>query len=257
VTSTSACVRGGASALVALLLNLPMIGVFMSIGLLLYIFYQRPDVMGPAAPQFVPKESFQVFLTFILHEMPAGLRGLMMAALFAVGVGSLNSALGAMSATLVSDFYKRLRPQRTERHYARMGTLAVVLWGVVLAAFACVCAAVYDPVTSRTLIRFVLSVMNFAYAGLLGVIFTALLTRRGNAVSAVAALIAGLLVVLALYRPVYNVWAGSLGLPEALAFPWQLTIGVGVAFLVCVAGSPGVPRVGGFAATGAEGDRDG
>ncbi|MCC6660772.1 MAG: sodium:solute symporter [Phycisphaerales bacterium] len=238
-------VRGGASAFLALALNLPMIAVFMSIGLLLFIFYQRPDLMGAAAPAIVPAESRDVFLTFIVNEMPAGLRGLLMAAVFAVGVGSLNSALGAMSATLVNDFYKRARPGMDRRHYGRVGTLGVVLWGLILAGFACVCAAYYSEAGLGTLIRFVLSVMNFAYAGLLGVFCTALLTRRGNAASAVSALVAGFIVILALYRPVYDLWSPRVGLGEfRLAFPWHLLIGTTAAFLVCVAGRPagGPPR---------------
>ncbi|MEX2217206.1 MAG: hypothetical protein WD749_00475, partial [Phycisphaerales bacterium] len=102
--------KGGSSALLAMVINLPVIAAFMLIGLLLYIFYQRPDLMGAAAPGIPAPEGPRAFLRFILDEMPPGLTGLMMAGLFAVGVGSLNSVLAAMSAAFVNDVYRPRRP---------------------------------------------------------------------------------------------------------------------------------------------------
>jgi hypothetical protein len=82
--------------------------------------------------------------------------------------------------------------------------------------------------------------MAFAYAGLLGVYFTAVFTRRGSSASVVAALIVGFLAVTA-FQP-YVVKA--IGLPVwmgTIAFPWQLTFGAVLATLVCLVGRP--PRV--------------
>jgi SSS family solute:Na+ symporter len=83
--------------------------------------------------------------------------------------------------------------------------------------------------------------MVFAYAGLLGVFLTALLTPRGNAMSAAAALVVGVLVVLALQPFAWNAWMPLLdssnpALPPP-AFPWQMAIASTIAFLTCVMGS--------------------
>lgn len=225
-------IRGGSSAFVALLINIPMLAVFMSIGLLLYIFYQRADLMGTAAPATAPAGTKDVFLHFILHEMPSGVKGLMMAGLFAVGVGSLNSALAAMSATYVNDIYRPLKPGRRDEEYARVGRWAVVVWGIVLGLFACWCVYWHSE---GTLINFVLRVMTFAYAGLLGVFLTALFTRRGNSGSAIAALATGFLCVLAMEPAIWARWAPW---DVKLAFPWRLTIATAAAFIVCWAGGP-------------------
>jgi Na+/proline symporter len=249
--------KGGSSAFLAMAINLPMVAVFMAIGLLLYIFYQRADVMG-AALGTPPKESSEVFLRFILTEMPAGLKGLMLAGLFAVGVGSLNSVLAAMSATFVNDIYKRHRPGRSDRHYLRAGRAAVLAWGAVLGGFACWCVYWFGD-GGGTLLRFVLGAMTFAYAGLLGVFLTALCTRRGNGASAIAALVAGFVVVTLLQPQVMN-WLWSRPgwtlyspystferpgyAPPVIAFPWRLAFGAGAAFLVCVAGRPRAAGVG-------------
>lgn len=242
-------VKGGRSAFVALVINLPMVAAFMSIGLLLHIFYQRPDLMGGLAPRSVPAESKQIFLRFIIDHMPAGLTGLMMAGLFAVGVGSLNSALAAMSATFVNDAYRPLAPGRSDRHYTLMGRAAVVGWGLVLGGFACLCVFWH---TRGTIISFVLGVMTFAYSGLLGVFLTALCTRRGNSLSAILALCVGFVAVLLMQPGIWAWWTGlvewTLATPGVddgfrlgelkLAFPWRLTVATTLAFLTCWAGRP-------------------
>lgn len=239
-------VAGGRSVIMAILISLPIVSLFMLIGLLLYIFYQRPDVMGEHAPGYPVNDSRKIFLTFILREMPAGMSGLMIAGLMSVAISSLASALNAMSATAIRDFYRHLRPERHERHYVFAGRVGVAAWGVILAGFACFCV-VWQRVSDLPLIDFALSVMNFAYAGLLAVFVTAIFTRRGSNRSAIAALVAGFLAVLVMQPPVWNRAAGLFsqvvaGPDEALipamnlAFPWQLVIATSIATFVCCLG---------------------
>jgi Na+/proline symporter len=196
----------------------------------------------------------------MLHEMPPGMSGVMMAGLFAAGLGSLNSAINAMSATFLNDFYRPMRPGRSEEHYLRAGRLGVVGWGLILGGFACICVYWYESSskTGATLIDFALGVMTFAYAGLVAVFLCAILTKRGNSVSACAALATGFLIVLAMQPVIYRQWAGLITWttreprsPEewsngpvhsladfTIAYPWHLTIGAVIAFLVCVLGTP-------------------
>ncbi len=232
--------QGARSVALGVLLQLPATLLFLVIGLLLWVFYRRPDIMGAEHAYSGDKT---IFLQFILGHVPAGLSGLMIAGLFAAGLASVN----AMSSAFVNDCYKHIRPDRSERHYLCVGRWAVVGFGIVLGLFACACVAWYDP-RDKTLIDFALEVMSFAYAGLLGVFFTALFTRRGNSVSAVAALMTGFAVV-ALLQPA--IWGKVTGWFEAtratpdearftlgdlrLAFPWQLVVGTVVATAVCCA----------------------
>ena len=244
--------RGAWSVISATIAGFPIAALFMVVGLLLFVFYQRPDVMGAAAPGYEVGDSKRIFLSFILRELPPGLSGLMMAGLFAAGLSSLNSALNSMSSTVVNDFYREIAPGRSERHYLRVGRVGVVVWGVVLGGFACFCV-LWQQSRGQTLIDFALSVMTFAYAGLLGVFFTAVLTRRGNAASAIAALVVGFLAVLAMDRPAWGLIvdtkaiaeraseggsAGMLATLWSLAFAWKLAFASVAALLVCLAGTP-------------------
>lgn len=185
-----------------ILLGVPSVAMFLTVGLLLWLFYRHPDAwtaQGLAAPA-MPEDSRRVFLDFILDHMPVGMSGLMMAGLFAAGLSSINSSNNAMASTFVNDFYLRARPGRDERHYLMVGRCAVVAWGVIMGAFAMVCVF-WQTEEGRlkeesTLLTFALSVMTFAYAGMIPVFLTALLTRRGNTAGVITMLVTGFVVVL-------------------------------------------------------------
>lgn len=238
--------RGAASVIAANLAGIPVVAMFMTVGLLLFVFYERPDVMGEAAPDYEVYDSSRIFLSFILRELPPGLGGLMMAGLFAAGISSLNSGLNSMSSTVVNDFYRAMRPGKTERHYLWLGRGLVVFWGLALGGFATLCVF-WQRAGDQTLIDFALGVMTFAYAGLLGVFFTVVLTPRGSAGSAVAALVIGFAAVLMLNEGALALAIDTRGLAArvewldaawSLAFPWKLTIGAAAATAVCLLGSP-------------------
>ncbi|MCC6285402.1 MAG: sodium:solute symporter [Phycisphaerales bacterium] len=239
------------SVINGVLVGIPAVLLFLVIGLLLSIIYQRPDLMGDRGPR-VPLaeagagESAKAFTHFIVHEMPMGLTGLMVAGLFAAGLSSVNSSISAMAATSVSDLYRPLRPGRDDRHYVRAGRWGMVIWSVALGLFGTLCITLYDP-QAQTLLSFALSSMTFAYAGLIGVFCIAIFTRRGRAWSALAAMGTGFLVVLALQSKVFGWWTSLLPFTRAtpgiddgwrlgelvLAWPWHLLLAATGAALVC------------------------
>lgn len=233
--------KGAWSVISGIVVGLPTAAIFMTIGLLLFVFYQRPDLMGRPTPEYAAGgEGFEKFLLFALHEMPPGLAGWVIAGVLAAGPAGINSSLNAMASTLISDVYRPLRPNMSERFYVRAGQWAVVFWGVVLGGFALLCIA-WRKSNEQDLITFALSVMTLAYAGLLGVFLTALFTKRGSTRSAIAALVAGFFTVLAFQPAVWRWWTGLIA-PDwtdvRIAWPWHLVIGTIVATGVCLLGRP-------------------
>lgn len=227
------------SVISATLIAWPVVFMFLAMGLLLYIYYQRPDVMGDAAPAMAAQGSQRVFIDFILHEMHPGLRGLMMAGLFAAAMSSMDSGLNAMSSTTIADFYRPWRRQRDssytegdagERRAARFASMG---WAIAIATFACICIA-WQQAANQTLIGFALGVMTFAYSGLLGVFFTALLTKRGNAASAVAAMAVGFATVLLLDPIVQQRLPAALQME--MSFSWRLLIAATLSTMTCMVG---------------------
>ena len=235
---------GGRAMIASSLVAIPIVFVFVTIGQLLHLLYERPELMastsgGGLMPEF-NGESITVFMSYILSEMPNGVRGLATAGIVAAAISTMNSGLSAMSSVLISDFYrpwKEANAGGSPEHYVAAGRWGMLLFAVLLSAMAVLCFF-WQRYTDMALLEFALAVMSFAYAGLIGVFFTAVFTDRGSSVSIIAALIAGFAAILMQQGYIVD----SLGLPaqlKSLSFPWQLLIGVGVATSVCMAGTSG------------------
>ena len=228
---------GSWSLILSYLIGWPVLALFMLAGLLLHVYYQRPDLMGAAAMAAPTADSANIFVAWILDEMPVGLRGLMMAGLIAAAMSSLDSALNAMASATVSDFYRPWRYRQgkgdmTPGRQVRVSRVAVVLWTIPLAGFASFCVF-WQQRGDQRLIDFALGVMVFAYSGLLAVFLTALFTRRGNSYSVIAALVVGFGSVLAMQFVKVDV---GLEDPVPVAFGWKMLAATTLSFGVCCVG---------------------
>ncbi|MEZ6211967.1 MAG: hypothetical protein R3B46_12065 [Phycisphaerales bacterium] len=197
-----------------------VIGVFLCVGLLLFLYY-RPD--APGASVHVPPSGDKAFAWFVLHELPVGVRGLVFAGIVAAAMSSLDSALTAMASV-------------GRRGSAEGARVRVVAWSVALT----VCAILFVWASrndGRGLIPFALSVMTYPYAGLLGVFLAFVFTRRGNGRSAVAAMVVGPLVVIVLEFVVPRVAGRDAWLiTQPSAYPWRMAWGACAALVVCLCG---------------------
>jgi solute:Na+ symporter, SSS family len=229
---------------VSALATIPVVLIFMMVGSLLYVFYQRPDLMTQGTQQLATTfqgQSVTVFMTFILSQMPPGLRGFVCVGVIAAA--AINSGLISMSSVLVQDFYRPWRDRHgapDERHYVRAGQISMVFLGLALFGMSILCYY-WQQYTDTPLLAFVLGVMTFAYSGLIAVFLTAVFTTRGSSNSVIAALIVGFLTILLQQAYVVD----RLGLPaawKALAFPWQLCVGVALAMATCLLGKQARPH---------------
>ncbi len=208
---TSRSGRRAAWSLVASsLLGTLIVGLFLSVGLLLFL---RDASDGAVAAG----DTRGVYLAFILDDLPAGLRGLLIAGLFAAAMSSTDSALNAMSSSVVVDlgFGK-------QKANARIARVVNALCGVSLMMMAAV-FVLLEGGKSEGLIPFALGVMIYAYAGLLGVFVSTLLLGRGNAISVISALVSGAMTVAILQFVVEP--TPSLG--------WRMLGGFAVSLAVC------------------------
>ena len=227
---------GARALIISVLIGIPLIWLFMSIGELLYIFYNRPDIMG-ISDTSLPDNDINIFMYYILNELPTGLRGMITVGVIAAAVSTINSGLNSMSSVLVQDFYRpwiERKANKSERHYVVAGQFGMAFAALGLFSMSVLCYY-WQRYSGLPLLDFALSVMVFAYSGLLGVYFTALFTKRGSNRTVIAALITGFLVTLIQQSYVVDM----LSLPEelkALAFSWQLCIGTSASFLICVFG---------------------
>ncbi len=127
------------------------------------------------------------FPTYIVTQMPVGLIGLLMAAIFAAAMSTIAGELAALSTSTVMDFYKRwVRDDGDEAHLLRVSKFAMAFWAV----FASVVAI--WAVELGSLIEVVNRFGSFFYGSILGVFLLAIGWRRCNSTGAFIGLIAGM-----------------------------------------------------------------
>ena len=133
-----------------------------------------------------------VFPTFVTTQLPIGLVGLMIAAIFAAAMSSIAAELNALSAATIIDFYRRhLKKEAPDKHYLFVSKLATGFWGL----FASVTALYAANLGS--LIEVVNRFGSFFYGSLLGVFILAVGVRRATAAGAFWGLIGGMATVTA------------------------------------------------------------
>jgi Na+/proline symporter len=160
-----------------------------------------------------------VFPTFITTQMPIGLVGLMIAAIFVAAMSASGGELNSLATATIIDFYRRyLVRSAADEHYVRVSKLATVFWGL----FACVVAM--RAAGQGSLIEVVNRYGSFIYGSLLGVFILAIVTKRATARGAFVGLLAGIAAVLTV----------AITLPW-IEFLWHNVIGAVVVVLVGMA----------------------
>src|SRR5438552_7516344 len=123
--------RSRRSLILSGLADIPIALTFLSIGLLLWTYYQaHPDPNLPKAPS-------ETFCHFILYQMPVGLRGLLIAGIFATAMGSLSTALNALATSFTRDWYESyINPQSTAEQSLRAVRRATIAFSVLMIVVA-------------------------------------------------------------------------------------------------------------------------
>lgn len=192
-----------AALLVSALIVLLQFFLFLLLGVLLFVFY----AYFPPPTPFT--KSDRVFPHFIVHELPAGLVGLVVAAIFAAAMSTLSSSLNSSAAVTVTDFYRPLRGERfSEAHYLRVARGLTLGWGIVQISVAFIARAL-----SQRIVDEVLAIAAFTNGAILGVFFLGMLPRRIGESAALMGMASGLLVML--YIRVFT----------SIAWPWFIVIG--------------------------------
>ena len=223
------------------LADIPLVIAFALVGILLWCFYQaHPDPNLPA-------KNAHVFAYYILHELPVGLRGLLVAGLFATAMGSLSTALNALATSFTEDWYRPyIRPNATQAQTLRAARWSTVGFAIVLIVIGALTAQLVIANPKSRIIPIVLGVFGYTYGSLLGVFLAGMLTRtRGNNRGNIVAMIAGFIVVSLLsglhtdvailcgmrppIQPGEHPWPGI-----TIEFPWRILFGTLVTFAIAI-----------------------
>jgi SSS family transporter len=180
--------------------------LFLTIGVMLYAYYQH----APLPPITTNDEIFPVF---IVHSLPHGIAGLVIAAVFAAAMSNLSGSLNSLASTTVLDFYRPLAgARRTEAQLLTLSRWCTAGWGLVLIAIAIVARGWGSVFTAG------LSIASLVYGPMLGAFLLGVLTTRANQAGVVAGI--GVSLVCMLLVKAYT----------PLAWTWYVLVGT----LVCV-----------------------
>jgi len=210
--------QGSMSVVFSGLISIPMVLLFLFIGTGLYAFYlHHPDLK-----LLLPARQDQVFPHFIVHQLPVGVRGLVIAAVFAAAMSTTSSAIGALALVAVIDGVKRLRPGPEDpARDLRLSRIMTAVMGALLIA-----VAIGFEKVSKSLLDTGLEVMTYAYGALLGVfVLGRLTTSRGSDRGNVAAMLVSVATVL-------GVRFGVNRDHVVIAWPWFTVIGFAVTVLL-------------------------
>lgn len=199
--------------------------MFLFIGLLLYTFYEAASIesLGLSTQD-------EIFAKYIVEQMPAGISGLIVAALFAAAMSSLSSSLNALASTTLYDIYlpyqKRILTTLQELKISRVITL---VWGAVLSISALFFASLQLQSGERpTVVELGLGIASYTYGGLLGAFLLGMLSNKAHTKHAMVGFFVGLGSLLFMVNgPVQNLLPG-----EPLELAWPLYTAVGAIIVV-------------------------
>lgn len=179
------------------LLIIPVSFLFFGIGTALFAFYKtNPQAMNPTL-----ENADAIFPWFIVTQLPVGLAGLIIAAVFSASMSSLDSSMHSISTAVTTDFYHRFRPNAGDRGrlvLARWATAMVGILGTSIALFM----ARWDI---QSLLDQALTFIGLFAGGLGGLFLLAIFTRKTHGTGALIGLLASgiLQLLLRQYYPVH------------------------------------------------------
>jgi len=215
---TTTSVRRSQLALASTMVFATLVGfTYFLIGAGLFVFYSAHPEKGAAG-----LNPDRIFPKFILEELPAGIKGLVMAAVASAAMSAVSSVLNSLATVYVTDFHNRLSRQAAGVATARRVTLAIGL--------SCTLLALYVNKLGNLLVA-ATSLQNFLGGSLTGTFLLGMTFRRANARGAFYGLVAGTgaVVALAQFTSVAWMWHG--------AFAAAVAYGVG-ALLSILQGEP-------------------
>ncbi|MEX1257007.1 MAG: sodium:solute symporter [Gemmatimonadota bacterium] len=178
--------------------------LFLLVGVGLWVFY--------GGREFTVSD--EIFVTFIIAELPPGITGLLIAGVFAAGMSSLSSSINALASASVYDFWIPLSGKGEDDLRAfRAGRVFTLVWACLLIG----AAVAYIPMAEgSTAVEVALQIASLVYGAFLGAFLLGVLGVKASGRSVMVGMTAGIAVVT-------SVWLFGDG---AVGWPWFVPIGV-------------------------------
>ena len=171
-------------------------------------------------------DSDYVFIHFIIHYLPKGFIGLLLAVIICAAMSSTAAGINSLASTTVIDIYKRnIKTEKSEAHFVRASKGFTLLWGIIAILFACF------GTLFENLIQFVNIIGSIFYGTILGIFLIAFYIKYVRAQAVFwAAVFSQIAIFVIYYFAIYIFPPGK----EKLSYLWLNFIGVVITIIISV-----------------------
>lgn len=180
--------------------------LFLVVGLGLYVFYQERAF----------ERSDEIFALFIVEQLPPGITGLLIAAVFAAAMSSLSSSINSLASATAYDYWAPLAgAEGDEKRILKAGKIFTLIWAGLLITGA----VLFIPLSTRTsAVEAALGIAALVYGGLLGAFALGVFTKKPGQGAAIIGIVVGI--------------GTATFFRDAVAWPWYVPLGTFVTFAV-------------------------
>ncbi|WP_343674481.1 sodium:solute symporter [Chitinophaga sp.] len=179
------------------------------------------DYIRKADPAADTNDTNYIFLDFVVHNLPKGLVGLLIAIIFLAAWGSIAAALNSLASTTVIDIYKRqFKRTAPDKHYFKASRWWTFIWGlfcIVVAQFASKLGSLIEAVN-------VLG--SLFYGVILGIFLVAFYCKRigGTAVFWAAVVTEIVVIIVFISKIVSFLWLNAIGCLLVIVLAWMIQL---------------------------------
>lgn len=178
--------------------------LFLIVGVLLYAYYGPLNI-----------KSDEIFSKFIIEVLPSGVKGIIIAGLFAAALSTLAGSITSLSSSVMLDLYIPLKKSIDEKKNLILSKSLTVFWAVML-----IFSAFIFMESSKAVVELALSIASFTYGGLLGTFLLGLSNKKIKQNHAIAGFISAIIIM------------SFIIIFKVVAWTWFILIGVCVTLLV-------------------------
>lgn len=173
------------SAIYGALMYIPVSMIFLFIGTALFAFYRVHTGILPAG---TPPD--RVFPFYIINNLPAGLTGLLIAAIFAAGMSTISTSVNSSATVILNDYFKKtIARDYSEKIKLRILYLSTLIFSILSILIALAMINVQSALDTWWKLASIFS------GGMLGLFLLGYFSKKVNNTSAVTGVIAGVIVI--------------------------------------------------------------
>jgi SSS family solute:Na+ symporter len=159
------------ASLMGVLLSVPVWALFMFVGTALFGFYK---ITGEFLPANIKPDA--VFPLFIINHLPVGVIGIVLAALIAAAISSLDSDLNCLSAIFIEDYYSRFKKNSSDKNKLLVSKITIIIAGLA----SILIGKYYVHAGGKGVLGIVFTLYSIFSGGIAGLFLIGIFSKRAN-----------------------------------------------------------------------------